>query len=82
MGINSLERFSNPSSNNCDFNRFDEFSVKPLRSFPPNAYRLCAMTGGVWEWTCVGYGANSYANAQADALVLRFHSACHSIRSV
>jgi formylglycine-generating enzyme required for sulfatase activity len=27
----------------------------PVRSFPPNSFRLFEMTGNVWEWTVDGY---------------------------
>jgi len=54
-----------PSHQNCDFDRFDEFSIKPFRTFPANGYALYTMSGGVWEWTSDSYDANSYISVQA-----------------
>lgn len=49
-----------PGPENCDFHRFEEFSIQPSRSFPPNGYGLYAMCGGVWEWTSTPYDALAY----------------------
>jgi formylglycine-generating enzyme required for sulfatase activity len=49
-----------PTPENCDFQRYDEFSIKPSRTFPPNGYGLFAMCGSVWEWTATSYDAQAY----------------------
>jgi sulfatase modifying factor 1 len=54
---------SAPGPENCDFNRFTEFSILPMRRFPPNGYGLYAMCGGVWEWTRDWYDAGFYAES-------------------
>ena len=51
-----------PSPNICDFDRFDHFSVLPMRKFAPNGYGLYAVSGCVWEWTADWYDAQSYAS--------------------
>lgn len=53
-----------PSATNCDFNRFDQFSILPMRSLRPNDYGLYAMSGGVWEWTSDGYDAHFYRQSE------------------
>jgi len=50
-----------PTADRCDFDRFDKFSVRPFRSYPPNGYGLYAMCGSVWEWTSDQYDALAYA---------------------
>ena len=50
-----------PSPALCDFNRFDEHSIRPVRAFPPNGYGLYAMCGTVWEWTGDYYDRDYYA---------------------
>ncbi len=50
-----------PTGACCDFGRFDEFSILPSRTFPPNGYGLYAMCGSVWEWTADRYDALAYA---------------------
>src|SRR5262245_2813260 len=52
-----------PTSDRCDFNRFDEFSIKPSLALPPNGYGLYAMCGSVWEWTLDVYDALGYTGA-------------------
>lgn len=49
-----------PTPGNCDHDRFDAFSILPMRSLPPNAYGLYAMSGSVWEWTSDRYDAHGY----------------------
>lgn len=49
-----------PSAERCDFHRFEEFSIRPSRGYPPNGYGLYAMSGGVWEWTSTHYDALAY----------------------
>ena len=52
-----------PSDDRCDFDRFDQFSILPMRRFQPNNYGLYAMSGCVWEWTSDWYDANHYAKS-------------------
>ena len=52
-----------PSSNNSDFDRFDQLSIQPMRRFAPNGYGLYAVSGGVWEWTSDWYDAKYYATS-------------------
>ncbi len=49
-----------PDRDRCDFNRFGEFSILPMKHFPPNGYGLFAMNGGVWEWTRDWYDSEYY----------------------
>jgi formylglycine-generating enzyme required for sulfatase activity len=49
-----------PDASRCDFDRFGEFSILPMKHFPPNDYGLYAMNGGVWEWTRDWYDADYY----------------------
>ena len=53
-----------PSENRCDFDRFDQFFVLPMRRFPPNGYGLYAMSGCVWEWMADWYDAKYYAESK------------------
>src|SRR5262249_16850884 len=55
-----------PSLARCDFDRFDKFSILPMRTFPPNGYGLYAMNGGVWEWTLDWYQADWYRQSPED----------------
>jgi formylglycine-generating enzyme len=50
-----------PSTEMCDFARFDQLSILPMMRFAPNGYGLYAMSGGVWEWTSDWYDAQYYA---------------------
>lgn len=52
-----------PTGDRCDFDRFDEFSILPMRRFLPNGYGLYAMSGCVWEWTSDWYDVQYYAEA-------------------
>jgi formylglycine-generating enzyme required for sulfatase activity len=49
-----------PSHQRCDFDRFREFSILPMRTFAPNGYGLYAMNGCVWEWTRDWYDRDFY----------------------
>jgi formylglycine-generating enzyme required for sulfatase activity len=40
-----------PTAERCDFGRFTEFAIQPMKSFAPNDYDLYAMSGTIWEWT-------------------------------
>lgn len=50
-----------PSENNCDFDRYEDFSIQPSCAHPPNGYGLYSMCGGVWEWTSDWYDAMYYS---------------------
>jgi formylglycine-generating enzyme required for sulfatase activity len=54
-----------PTMKNCDFGRFDQFSILPMKRFLPNDYGLYAMSGSVWEWTNDWYDSESYSEAPA-----------------
>ena len=54
-----------PTTDNCDFGRFDRFSILPMKRFPPNGYGLYAMSGCVWEWTGDWYDAEFYSHTTA-----------------
>ena len=54
---------ASPTPERCDFERFERFSIQPMRRFAPNGYGLYAMSGGVWEWTRDWYDAAYYANS-------------------
>jgi formylglycine-generating enzyme len=49
-----------PAHDRCDFDRFGEFSILPMRSFAPNGYGLYAVNGCVWEWTRDWYDRDFY----------------------
>ena len=55
-----------PTPARCDFGRFDQFSILPMKQFSPNDCGLYAMKGGVWEWTGDWYDAESYAESPAE----------------
>jgi formylglycine-generating enzyme required for sulfatase activity len=52
-----------PTHDICDFDRFREFSILPMKTFAPNGYGLYAMSGGVWEWTRDWYDRDYYRNS-------------------
>lgn len=52
-----------PTINNCDFGRFDQFSILPMKRFTPNDYGLYAMSGCVWEWTNDWYDSEFFSQA-------------------
>jgi formylglycine-generating enzyme required for sulfatase activity len=52
-----------PTAETCDFNRFDEFSIRPMKSFSANSYGVYAMSGCVWEWTADWYDAEFYSQS-------------------
>ncbi len=60
--INCIYAWGNepPTEERCDFNRFDHFSILPMRRFPPYGYGLYAMNGCVWEWVTDWYDALYY----------------------
>jgi formylglycine-generating enzyme required for sulfatase activity len=45
---------------NCDFGRFQEFSIAPMTAFAPNGYGLYAMNGCIWEWCRDWYDRDYY----------------------
>ena len=53
-----------PSDDWCDFDRFDKFSILPMRRFAPNGYGLYAISGCVWEWTADWYDAMYYSDSE------------------
>lgn len=52
-----------PTQETCDFDRFEEFSLRNSRSFAPNGYGLRSVSGGVRELTADGYDALYYADS-------------------
>jgi formylglycine-generating enzyme required for sulfatase activity len=54
-----------PTPERCDFDHFGDFSIRPMRTYPPNGYGLYAINGGVWEWTRDWYDRDYYRLAPA-----------------
>ena len=55
-----------PTHDRCDFGRFNDFSIRKMKAFPPNGYGLYAMCGGVWEWTLDWYDAMYYSQSECE----------------
>ncbi|MFP2957500.1 formylglycine-generating enzyme family protein [Myxococcus sp. 1LA] len=49
-----------PDAGRADFDRFNDFSLRPMRAFPPNDYGLFGMAGGVSQWCQDHYDADYY----------------------
>jgi formylglycine-generating enzyme len=49
-----------PTHDRCDFERFNQISILPMTTFPPNGYGLSAVNGCVWEWTRDWYDRDYY----------------------
>jgi formylglycine-generating enzyme required for sulfatase activity len=49
-----------PSADLCDFDRFRDFSILPMKTFAANGYGLYAVNGCVWEWTRDWYDRDFY----------------------
>ena len=52
-----------PTPQNCDFDRFGAFSIRPTGELPPNGYGLFATCGSIWEWTSDWYDRDYYASS-------------------
>lgn len=52
-----------PTHDICDFDRFNEFSIRKSKQFLPNGYGLYAMCGGVQEWVSDYYDSQYYKNS-------------------
>lgn len=55
----------------ADFDRFEEFSIRPSRAFPPNHYGIHALAGGVSEWCADDYDATFYARSPRESPICR-----------
>jgi sulfatase modifying factor 1 len=55
-----------PDLSLADFDRFDHYSLRRMREFPPNGYGLYVMSGSVWEWTSDYYDALSYQTSSQE----------------
>lgn len=49
-----------PSPRLADYDRFEEFSIRPVREMPPNGYGLFGIAGSVREWCSDWYDSLEY----------------------
>jgi formylglycine-generating enzyme required for sulfatase activity len=47
----------------CDCDRFRDYSILPMKTFPPNGYGLYAVNGCAWEWTRDWYDRDYYRSS-------------------
>jgi formylglycine-generating enzyme required for sulfatase activity len=52
-----------PTPEQCDFDRYYQFSILPMTTFPANGYGLYAVNGCVWEWTRDWYDRHWYGES-------------------
>jgi formylglycine-generating enzyme required for sulfatase activity len=60
-----------PDASRADFDRFEQFSLRPSRACPSNDYGLYAVAGGVWEWCLDDYDATFYQRSPLHAPLFR-----------